>query len=307
MHLRHVFVAAVASFTASGCSLQKMAIRQMTPMLPQGIVAFEEESDYEFARDALAGQLKFLETLYRNDPTNSRLCVLLAQGYSSYAFLFLEEEAQSLELEDPDRSEQAAARARTFYRRARDYALAELQRRKGWQEAMAAGVGDEGLAALRTHLQAYGAKDVPLLFWAAYAWGSFVNLARDDIEAIADQPRADALMERVLDLDPGFYNAGPHLYFALAHAAKPETLGGRPEQSLKHFEEAVRLTDGKFLLADVFWARAYAVQVQNRKLYLAKLQGVLDAPGDLYPRQAMANVLAKRKAARYLKIVDEYF
>jgi hypothetical protein len=33
----------------------------------------------------------------------------------------------------------------------------------------------------------------------------------------------------------------------------------------------------------------------------------LDAPADLYPRQALANALAKRKAARYLKNIDEYF
>jgi TRAP transporter TatT component family protein len=307
MHLRNVVAMACLALSTTACNLQKMAIRQMTPMLPEGIVAFEEESDYEFARDALAGQLKFLETLERNDQTNARLRVLLAQGYASYGFLFLEDEAQAIEIENPGTSDAATARARVFYARARDFALGELKRRKGFEQALAQGVGDEGIAALRAHLKGYDKDDVALLFWTAYAWGSYVNMSRDDIEAVADQPRADALMERVLELDPSYYNAGAHLYFALANAAKPEALGGKPQESLKHFQEASRLTDGKFLMTDVFWARAYAVQVQDRELFLAKLKHVLDAPADLNPRQALANVLAKRKAARYLKHVDEYF
>ena len=291
----------------SGCSLKKMSIRQMTGMLPEGTVAFEEETDYAFARESLGGQLKFLETLHRNDPTNARLRVMLAQGYASYAFLFLEEDAQALELDNPDAAEVANARAREFYRRAKEYTLGELHRRKGFEEAIAQGVGDDGLAALREHLKAYDVDDVPLLFWTAYAWGSYVNLARDDVESLADAPRADAIMGRVLELDPGFYNSGPHLYFALLNSAKPAALGGKPDEALKHFEAAAKLNGGKFLLTDTFWARAYAVQVQDRDLYQKKLQGVLDAPDDLYPRQALANALAKRKAARYLKNIDEYF
>lgn len=307
MHTPRVLGAALLLAACSGCSLQKMAIRQMTPMLPEGIVAFEEETDYDFAREALGGQIKFLETLHRNDRTNLKLRLLLAQGYASYAFLFLEEQAQALELDHPDEADAMFARARGMYARARDYGLGELERRKGFKEALALGVGDEGIAALRAHLKGYGKKDVPLLFWTAYGWGSYVNMSRDDIDAIADAPRADTLMERALELDPGYYNAGAHLYFALLNAAKPEALGGKPAEALKHFEAADRITGGKFLLTSVFWARMYAVQVQNRELYLQKIQAVLDAPDDLDPHQAMANILAKRKAARCLKNVDEYF
>jgi hypothetical protein len=138
---------------------------------------------------------------------------MLAQGYSSYAFLFLEEDAQVLELDNPDGAEAANARAREFYRRAKEYTLGELHRRKGFDEAIAQGVGDDGIAALREHLKGYGKDDVPLLFWTAYAWGSYVNLARDDVESLADAPRADAIMGRVLEFDPGFYNAGASSLF----------------------------------------------------------------------------------------------
>lgn len=307
MHTPRVLGAALVLAACSGCNMQKLAIRQMTPMLPQGIVAFEEETDYDFAREALAGQVKFLETLHRNDRTNLRLRLLLAQGYASYAFLFLEEDAQVLELDHPDQAEALVARARGMYKRARDYGLDELKRRKGFEAALAQGVGDEGIAALRAHLKGYGKKDVPLLFWTAYGWGSYVNMSRDDIEAIADAPRADTLMERVLELDPAYYNAGAHLYFGLLNAAKPAALGGKPDVALKHLEEASRLTGGKFLMTDVFWGRMYAVQVQNKDLYIEKLKKVIDAPDDLDPHQSLANLLAKRKAARHLKNVDEYF
>jgi hypothetical protein len=307
MRIGRALAMAWVLLAGSGCNMQRLAIRQMTPMLPEGIVAFEEESDYLFARDALAGQIKFLETLWRNDPTNRRLRLLLAQSYASYAFLFLEEDAQAQELDAPDAAEASYARAREFYRRAREYGMGELRRRKGFEEALAAGVGDEGIAVLNAHLRSYGRDDVPLLFWTANAWGSFVNMSRDDIEAVADAPRADALMQRALELDPSYYSAGPHLYFGMVNAVRPPALGGQPEEALRHFQAASTLTGGRFLLTDVLWARTYAVQVQDRDLYVQKLQHVLDAPPGLYPRQALANELAKRRAERLLRNVDEYF
>ncbi len=292
---------------ASGCSMQKLAIRQMTPMLPEGIIAFEEEPDYQFAREALGGQIKFLETLYRNDPDNLELRILLSRGYSSYGFLFLEEDARSLEFEEPDLADVEFARARNFYLRARNYCLEALAARKGFKSALNAGIGDEGLQTFERHLKKYGPKDVPILFWTAYAWGAYVNLSRDDIDILADAPKADALMKRVLELDPDYYNGGAHLYFAVLNGVKPESLGGKPQVALKHFEAARRIAKGKFLLTDVFWARYYGVQTQNRELYVSKLEAVLEAPDDLFPQQALANVLAKKRARRLLDNVDEYF
>ena len=45
--------------------------------------------------------------------------------------------------------------------------------------------------------------------------------------------------------------------------------------------------------------------MQDRALFDKTLREVLDAPADIWPDQRLANELAKRRAARYLKQGDD--
>ena len=47
--------------------------------------------------------------------------------------------------------------------------------------------------------------------------------------------------------------------------------------------------------------------VQDRDLYIKTLKEVLATPNDVYPQQRLANALAKKRAERYLKKIEEYF
>jgi len=53
-------------------------------------------------------------------------------------------------------------------------------------------------------------------------------------------------------------------------------------------------------------ARTYAVRRGDRELYVSLLREVLEA-GDINPEQRLTNMIAKRRAARYLAQVDERF
>jgi len=84
-------------------------------------------------------------------------------------------------------------------------------------------------------------------------------------------------------------------------------LGGNPEKSRHHFEKALDLTENKYLLVQLFFAKTYAVQNQDRELFESQLQAVLQAPPDLLPEQRLANQVARKKAAKLLGQIDELF
>ena len=84
-------------------------------------------------------------------------------------------------------------------------------------------------------------------------------------------------------------------------------LGGDPEKARNHFEQALKITGGKYLLVSFLYAKTYAVQNKDRKLFAAQLKKVLEAPYDVLPEQRLANQIAKRKAAALFGAIDELF
>ena len=55
------------------------------------------------------------------------------------------------------------------------------------------------------------------------------------------------------------------------------------------------------------YAKTYAVQAQDKKLFVEQLDAVIKSSGNILPEQRLANEVAKLKAKRLLKMVDELF
>ena len=83
--------------------------------------------------------------------------------------------------------------------------------------------------------------------------------------------------------------------------------GGKPEKSQFHFSKALEMTQRKFLMAHVLYAKSYAIQTQNKTLFKNLLKEVLDSPSDILPSQRLANELAKKKAKILLQNISEHF
>ena len=168
----------VASLSMQGC-VQTIAIRTVGGIMEYGFEAFNEESDLDLAREGLSGNLKLLEALIKGDPDNEQLLLFAAQGYSAYALAFAEDDS--------------VERARPIYLRARDYAFRILDQRSGFKNARKG-----SLEELRTAVSALSKDDVPAVFWAAFSWGSYINITREDAIVMADLSKVDALMDFVL-------------------------------------------------------------------------------------------------------------
>ena len=63
----------------------------------------------------------------------------------------------------------------------------------------------------------------------------------------------------------------------------------------------------ELVMAKVMFARFYAVVIQDRALFESTLKEVLATPANVFPQQRLANEIARRRAARYLAHVEDYF
>jgi hypothetical protein len=271
-----------------GCSTNKMAVQATLPLVESQIRAMQEESDPVLAEKAIPANLKMLEGLLKQDPKNPWILENLAEGFCGYAFSFLEDT-------DPKR-------ASALYERGKDYALQSTIIRTGkekWKDLSL----DEWASALKD----VEASHQPALFWLGQCWGSWLMQNLDSVEAFADIPRLELLMKKVHELNPSFHHAGPHWFLGAFYGGRSKMLGGNPDQSLRHFEKALELTGNKYLLIRFLFAKTYAVQNQDRKLFKSQLQAVVEAPPNLFPEQRLANEVARKKAAQLLDQIDELF
>jgi len=218
----HAFATFFVPLLAAGC-LQTLAVNQTAGIIVTGGAALREETDLEYAEQAVPGGLVTIEGLWRNVPDNEELLLQLAQGYSGYAFGFIEDRAEEAAARgDVDEADHQYRRARRFYLRGRRYAfyLLELEH-EGFREMV-----KRPLPEFERYLQEeMDEDDVPGLFWAAYGWASAINVSLDDIAMVADVSTALALVHRVLELDPTYFDHSPVLFMANVYSAFPEALG----------------------------------------------------------------------------------
>ncbi|PID39743.1 MAG: hypothetical protein CSA65_07220 [Proteobacteria bacterium] len=300
----------IAALPLYACSLKSIALKQTVGILKESLPAFEQEWDYELVERSLPANIKTVEGFLVSAPNDQDLLLMLARAYGAYAMVLIEDRMEQAKaradasdaIETPE-VDRHRLRAREMYSRAHRYALRALEeRRPGFSAAFA-----KGRDALKRALKTCDKDDVPALFWVGMPLASAVNIGRDDVTMIAKLPHLEALMTRVVALDEGYYYAGAHLVLGGLYGGVGKMLGGDPVKAKKHFERALILTKRRFLLVQTMYARTLAVQLQDKKLFRSLLEEVLTATSAILPEQRLANVAAKRKAARTLARQGELF
>jgi tetratricopeptide (TPR) repeat protein len=142
-----------------------------------------------------------------------------------------------------------------------------------------------------------------MLLWHGYAWGSYINAAKDDMEAIADLEYAKAFVTRSIELDPDYYNAAGYTFMGVAIASE---MASDMEESKAYFEKALAATERRALQAQVNMARHYAVKEGDRELFDKLLEEVMDAHDPL-PEARLANRMARQRAELYIANADQLF
>lgn len=272
----------------AGCSTSQIASRFAVPLVTGQYDSLNEEPDLLLAATAIPASLKMLEGMVKLDEDNPVLLHKLAEGFCSYAFSFVEDE-------NPQR-------ASLLYLRGRGYALQVLVK-----AGAASNLPELPPEQFQKSLERMDADDLPSLFWFGQCWAGWLLLNLHDMEAFAALPKVESAMRKTLEWDESFHYAGPHMFFGGFYGARSKMLGGDPEKSKHHFERNLKLTENKFLMTQMLYAKTYAVQTQNRELFERLLKIVLATPGDVLPEQRLANEVAKLKAQNLLEAADDLF
>jgi len=250
--------------------------------------ASAKQTDLNIVREGTPAYLMLLDGLIEAYPKEKRLLLAGAQAYSSYAAAF----------GDPESPEATAA----LFLKGREYALRAMPREQKFRAVLS-----QPYEALESYVGEFSRKDVPVLFWFASCWAGWIGVSTESVEAIADLPKVILLMERVLELDETYYYGGAHLFMGVYKSAKPKAYGGEPEAARDHFERALEIGKGDFLMAYVYYADNYARKIFQRELFVSLLERVLASPADSIPELTLINTLAKIRAQDLLDDVEEYF
>lgn len=274
-----LFFLVLLLLSSGGCTRLVMPIA--SSMIPGFIGAFFEECDLTLAKESLPAELKLMEGLLKNDPGNQKILTALCMGFTGYAMLFVEDE-------DP-------GRASSLYHRGKTYGLKAM------------GIETAGSRQMLDRIKEISRGNIETLFWTTMAWNAWVNLNLDKPSAIGESTLAEACLKRVLEIEPDFYYGAPYVLMGTILAARPEMLGGNAPQAKICFEKAILLSDGKFLLAQYYFARYYAVRVQDKALFFNLVEAVGEAQPDDLKEACLINQAVKQKMEALAEMADELF
>lgn len=262
----------------AGCTLNRYADNLSMAILNQ--------NDPETVRSGAPAYLILVDSFIEADPDDEEMLSAGARLYATYASVFGD---------DPQR-------VRLLTERARDYG-----RRALCQEAsFACGLEKEPFEEYEKTLQCLDKDEIEALYAFTLGWLSWMQSHADHLEALADWPKVEAALKRLVALDETYDHGSAHLYLGILKALRPPSLGGKPEEAREHFERALELSGGRNLSVKVAYARTYARLVYDRELHDKLLNEVLAAPIE-EPGLVLGNTLAQREAKDLLSSADDYF
>lgn len=272
----------LAALLLGGCAgIANKASQRLADSLTAGIL---EQDDIGIARDGIPSWLLLVDGLIQGDPRNRGLLLAGSKLYGSYAGGFVD---------DPLRAQRLSARSFDYARRAACIAIPDLCAQL-----------DAPFEAFEAALAKTG--DVAVLHALATAWAGRIQANSGDWNAIAAIPKVQALLERVVALDPAHADGEPYMMLGVLASLRPASLGGQPEQGKAHFDKALAMSGGRNQMVRVLYAQYYARLVFDQPLH-DRLLGEAIAADPHVPGLTLVNVIAQERARALLASGKEYF
>ncbi|HEV2489852.1 MAG TPA: TRAP transporter TatT component family protein [Candidatus Acidoferrales bacterium] len=285
-------------FLLNGCSVKKFAINKIGDSLANSGTTFASDDDPELIGQALPFSLKLIESLLAESPKHRGLLFAASSGFTQYAYVYVQQEADAMEDQDVAQAAALRVRARRLYLRGRNYGLRGL-------EVKHPGFGMQLPADPKTAVRSMTKKDVPLLYWTAASWGAAISVSKDDPDLIADQRIVEALIDRAFELDPDFDDGAIHNFLISYESDRQGAKGDFAVRSEEHFERAVALSDGQMAAPYVAMAETVAVQKQNRAEFESLLHKALAINPDARPEWRLSNITLQQRARWLLGREDQ--
>lgn len=268
----------------AGCSaIVERQTAQLSGDLETAILQYDDPAT---VADAIPAYLLLLEARLQSRPDDAGLYLTTARLTGTYATLFGGGEASARRL---------SARALAHARKGaclRATTLCDLQ--------------EIGFESFEQRVADLNRSELEAAYLLATAWVGWIDTHSDDYAALADLPRAQALLDRVVEIAPEHDDGAAWLYLAVLHSQRPPAAGGRPELARRHFERARRVSAGRNLLVDVMLADHYARLLFDRELFVSSLERVIESEVDA-PEYRLANAVARERAEELLNETERIF
>ncbi len=279
-----LFTVLATVFVLSGCT--QVVSNTKKEFAEDLSAAMLEQNDPETVKQAVPAYLILVSSMIKGDPDNVELLISGSKLYGSYASVFVE-----------DRSRKQRLSTQSF-----DYAHHAFCLHK----PAACDIRGLSYYELEQTLTQFGKGDVDVLFALGSAWAGWLQAHSADWNAVAELPRIEAIMQRVLELDPAINNGDAYLYIAVMQSFLPPAMGGKPELARKNFDQAIEISNGSNLMAKLLYAEKYARLVYDKELHDTLLKQVIDTqvkPDD----STLINTIAQYRAKKLLEESDDYF
>lgn len=269
----------LASFLLTSCAIQQ---------LPDNLTkAFLNQSDVELVKTGMPAYLILMDAAVRTWPDDASYLFAASKLYSSYAF-FIDSSQQQRLSEITNQSFEYAQRGLKAF----DGSLFELVN----------GKPDE----LRKNLDSYGKKYLDPIYAYNTALASWVLANSSDYKALMQMPKIDAMFRWVIKQDKNYSDGMPYIYLGALNSILPPSVGGKPEVGKEFFEQAIKVSKGKNLMARVFYAKTYAKLLFDKELFEKQLNLVLKTD-EKAENLTLMNKLAKAEAKDLLRKNKDYF
>ncbi|WP_300615217.1 TRAP transporter TatT component family protein [Dokdonella sp.] len=275
---------ACALLALGGCAtIVSNASRKFADNLTAGML---DQDDVTTARDGIPAWLILIDGLIQGDPQNVGMLVAGARLYGAYAGGFVD---------DAERATRLSARSFDYARRATCIQLPGLCKQL-----------DQPFEGFQAEVARTGKSDVGVIYALASAWAGRIQTHTSDWTSIADIPKVQSLIERVVALEPGYQQGEPYMYLGVLATLRPASLGGKPEEGKALFEKALALSGGRNQMVRVLYAERYARLVFDQELHDRLLNEAIAADPHA-PGLTLVNVLAQQRAKKLLESGKDFF
>ena len=271
----------------AGCaSLMRNASDSFARNLGTAVLNSEDPAT---VRDGLPAYLLLLDSLIAGqkpgDPNNASVLLAAAKLNGAYAGNFTGDDK---------------ARAQRLAKKAFDYANRAVCLQDAPLCAVLEAGPDQFAGVVATD------SNVELMYVLASSWAGYLQANSEDWGAIADLPKIEVLLDRVVQLDPNHDQGQAYVYLGVLNSLRPEAIGGKPELGRSYFEKAVQISGGRNLYAKTLFAEFYARLVFDQELHDRLLNEVLTAD-PVAPGLTLTNTLAQDRARKLLESGKDYF
>ena len=251
----------------------------------------EKVTDAQDARqmkNELESEISTISSKVEASPNDSQLLRESARLYLAYGFL--------IEDEDPEL-------AKELYTKGKEYGLRALKQDPQLKEGLESG------RRLSELVGECGKEYAEALCWTGLNGGLWLILNMNNPAILSELGNILSAVKRSIALDETYYYGIGKVFMGAYYALVPPFLepDAGPENSAKMFQEARAISDGKFLLVDLFEARFLDTKINNQELFQKRLQHVISADPDVLKDASLMNRLSQMKAKYYLKHQKEFF